>query len=181
MHSGSVCVYCMAFTCLCFAQDSCQFIQIICMSRNFRNISLFTARQRSFGKVMFSVISVSVQGRGDGPVYASVLCSPYCRQAEKKRKEKMSVIYTRLNKCIEPGDENKNEQECIPVGCVLSAAVAVSPREGLPQCMLGYQPPRADPPKDQASPQGRHPRTRHPPGSRLLQDQAHPPGTRHPL
>ena len=31
------------------------------------------------------------------------------------------------------------KQECIPVGCVLSAAVAIC-RGGLPQCMLGYTP-----------------------------------------
>ena len=30
------------------------------------------------------------------------------------------------------------EQECIPVGCILPAAVAVSWGGGLPQCMLGY-------------------------------------------
>ena len=39
---------------------------------------------------------------------------------------------------------------------------------GLPQCMLGYQPPRSRPP----------PGTRHPPGSRPPWDA--PPGSRHP-
>ena len=67
----------------------------------------------------------------------------------------------------------KCEQECIPVGCVPSAGVAVSPAGGrsLPQCMLGY-------------PQEQTPRTRHPPSS--LHGTRHPPGadplprTRHP-
>ena len=36
-------------------------------------------------------------------------------------------------------DETHNQQECIPVGCVLPMAVAVC-RGGLPQCMLGYSP-----------------------------------------
>ena len=46
------------------------------------------------------------------------------------------------------------KQECNPVGCVPSAAVAISPRgECLPQCMLGYQPPGTrPPPPDQAPP-----------------------------
>ena len=39
-----------------------------------------------------------------------------------------------------------NTQECIPVGCVPSAAVAVCYGGGcLPQCMLGYTPPRPRP------------------------------------
>ena len=38
------------------------------------------------------------------------------------------------------GEEILPEQECIPVGCVPPAAVAVS-QGGLPQCMLGYTPP----------------------------------------
>ena len=60
---------------------------------------------------------------------------------------------------VKPKKKQPENQECIPVGCVPSAAVAVSPRGGgLPQCMLGYQPP---------------PRTRHPPRNRP------PPGTRH--
>ena len=33
------------------------------------------------------------------------------------------------------------KQECIPVGCIPSAAVAISPRGVLPQCMLGCPPP----------------------------------------
>ena len=73
---------------------------------------------------------------------------------------------------VKPKKKQPENQECIPVGCVPSAAVAVSPRGGLPQCMLGYQPP---------------PRTRHPPqeqtplGPGTPQNQAHPsPGTRHP-
>ena len=33
--------------------------------------------------------------------------------------------------------ESQIEQECIPVGCVLAAAVAIG---GVPQCMLGYTP-----------------------------------------
>ena len=57
-----------------------------------------------------------------------------------------------------------HKQECIPVGCVPSAAVAVSPGGGLPQCMLGYQPPPGPgiplgpgTPGYQAPPQTRHP------------------------
>ena len=38
-----------------------------------------------------------------------------------------------------------NKQECIPVGCVPSATVAVC-QGGLPQCMLEYHPLVADPP-----------------------------------
>ena len=34
--------------------------------------------------------------------------------------------------------KSKFQQECIPVGCVPPAAVAVGRRWGLPQCMLGY-------------------------------------------
>ena len=45
----------------------------------------------------------------------------------------------------------KKKQECIPVGCVPSAAVAVSPRgRGAPQC-------RADIPREQTPPGSRHP------------------------
>ena len=57
------------------------------------------------------------------------------------------------------------EQECIPVGCVPSAAVAVSPggsasvHAGIPAPLLGAAP-----------------RTRHPPGSRPPWEQTHPPG-----
>ena len=36
-------------------------------------------------------------------------------------------------------------QECIPVGCVPSTAVAVHGKECLPQCMLGYTTPRCGP------------------------------------
>ena len=42
-------------------------------------------------------------------------------------------------------------------------------RGGLPQCMLGYNPPGADPPQDQAPPPGPEPPTMGPgcpPGSR---------------
>ena len=38
-------------------------------------------------------------------------------------------------------NHDKIQQECIPVGCVPPAAVAVHGRGGLPQCMLGYTPP----------------------------------------
>ena len=49
------------------------------------------------------------------------------------------------------------KQECIPVGCVPSATVAVCWGGCLPQCMLGYhQPPRP------GTPQSRYPLTRHP-------------------
>ena len=36
--------------------------------------------------------------------------------------------------------ENSHEEECIPVGCVPSAAVAVCWGVSLPQCMVGYTP-----------------------------------------
>ena len=82
------------------------------------------------------------------------------------------------------------KQECIPVGCVPSAVVAVSPGRGgvWPQCMLGYQPPPDQtPPPEQTPPRTRHcppgpdtPQTRHTPGPDTPQDQT-PSGTRHPL
>ena len=46
------------------------------------------------------------------------------------------VRYWRISGPTKRADIRK--QECIPVGCVLPAAVAVG--EGLPQCMLGYPP-----------------------------------------
>ena len=63
------------------------------------------------------------------------------------------------------------KQECIPVGCVSSAAVAVSSggRGGLPQCILGYKPPTGP-----GTPPTRHPQTRSPPSDQAL------PQTRHP-
>ena len=96
------------------------------------------------------------------------------------------------------------QQECIPVGCVPSAAVAV--RGGLHQAPPQDQTPPWDQAqlRDQASPipdpspsQTRHiptpkpgtPGTRHPPDQALLPDQTSPsrpgttpplPGTRHP-
>ena len=77
-------------------------------------------------------------------------------------------------------------QECIPVGCVLPAAVAIW--GALHQAPLGpgTPPPRTRPPRIRHPPSG----TRHPPepgtplgpdppGTRDPRDQA-PPGTRHP-
>ena len=77
------------------------------------------------------------------------------------------------------------KQECIPVGCVLPAAVAV-------QGGLHQVPPRPSTPQDQTPSPTRNP----PPGTRLPQNQAspktrspwdqtppptrHPSGTRHP-
>ena len=95
-------------------------------------------------------------------------------------------------------DKASRQQECIPVGCVLSTAVAISPggRGVLPQCILGYQSPqtrhtpRPGTPPDQAHPSGSRPpgadtsHTRHPPMWTVHPeiptplDQAHiPPGT----
>ena len=58
-------------------------------------------------------------------------------------------------------------------------------RGGLPQCMLGYQPPHpwsrppgSRPPRDQTPPRSRHPWSRHPPGTRLPRGQNPSP---HPL
>ena len=75
------------------------------------------------------------------------------------------------------------KQECIPVGCVPSAAVAVPPKGGLPQCMLGYHPSdQAPPPREQTLPWTKYPpridpreqtpphqtpQTRHPPVDRM--------------
>ena len=56
-----------------------------------------------------------------------------------------------------------HEQECIPVGCIPPAAVAIW--GGLHQA-----PPRTD------TPQSRHPQTRYP----LPEQTPNPPGTRHP-
>ena len=59
----------------------------------------------------------------------------------------------------------KHKQECIPVGCVLPAAVAVTgdPPEQAP-------PPEQTPPPEQAPPEQALPRSRHPPWN------IHPPG-----
>ena len=38
----------------------------------------------------------------------------------------------------------QDKPECIPVGCVLPSAVAIC-WGGLPQCKLGYPPPRCGP------------------------------------
>ena len=72
-------------------------------------------------------------------------------------------------------------QECITVGCVPSAAVAIFAGGCLPQCMLGYHPSGAVTPRDQAPPQSRPPRpgTPLPPRSRPPV-QVHPPGSRQP-
>ena len=85
--------------------------------------------------------------------------------------------------------QTSNRQECIPVGCVLSATVAVA-SGGPPQCMLSYQfpPDQSAPPPEQTPPEqtphgSRHPRSRHPrnrhPQSRHPPEQS-PPGSRHP-
>ena len=95
------------------------------------------------------------------------LCEPTDRHAGKNirtdapwRQKGQSLPY-----------ESMIKQECIPVGCVPSARVAVSPGGSLPQCMLGYQPPWSRPLPDQAPPGTRHTPhgTRHP-----RQDQAPP-------
>ena len=56
------------------------------------------------------------------------------------------------------------KQECIPVGCVLPAAVAVCCRGCLPQCMLGYTPLGLDldPPNTPRCGPGDHPLARPP-------------------
>ena len=61
----------------------------------------------------------------------------------------------------------------------LQASVILSMwgRGGLPQCMLGYHLPGADPPEQ--TPQSRHPPGSRPPGSRHPPG-ADPPGSRHP-
>ena len=56
---------------------------------------------------------------------------------------------------------------------------------GLPQCMLGYQPPGPGTPLGLGTPpRTRHPQhppgSRHPPRTRHPPDQAHSPGSRHP-
>ena len=50
---------------------------------------------------------------------------------------------------------------------------------GLPQCMLGYNPPEQTPPPEQASPGSRHPLEQAPPMSRHPSELA-PPWSRHP-
>ena len=64
----------------------------------------------------------------------------------------------KMNGWMQEKAKRKNEQECIPVGCVPPAAVAV--RGGLHQAPPGTRHPQAQTPRDQAPP-----RTR-PPGSR---------------
>ena len=68
----------------------------------------------------------------------------------------------------------KNQQECIPVGCVPPAAVAV----------LGGSPPGTPPgpgtPLDQASPDQAPPHTWQPPRNQATPPGADPPRTRHP-
>ena len=70
-------------------------------------------------------------------------------------------------------------QECIPVGCVLPAAVAIW--GALHQAPPGPGTPQDQTPQDQASPlwDQAPPRTRHPPGTRP--PGTRDPGTRHPL
>ena len=83
-------------------------------------------------------------------------------------------------------DETFDKQECIPVGCVPSAAVAVSPEGG--GCHSAQQTPPEQtptqsrhPPGADTPPQSRHcPRSRHPPGadtprSRQPPEQTTPP------
>ena len=78
---------------------------------------------------------------------------------------KMSAVYRMIYRKIDT-----TEQECIPVGCVLPAAVAV----GLSP--PGTPPKKQTPPLDQATHQEQTPQTRHPnPTSRTRQPPPPPP------
>ena len=76
-------------------------------------------------------------------------------------------------------DETFDKQECIPVGCVPSAAVAVSAQSRQPPPGADTHPEQTPPPK-QTHPRSRHcrrsrhPREQTPPGADS------PPGSRHP-
>ena len=76
----------------------------------------------------------------------------------------VSIIVPRL-----PRHHRLTKQECIPVGCIPSAAVAVSPGG------QSRPPPRADTPKADTPQEQTPPWSRHPHGSRPPWEQTPPP------
>ena len=96
-------------------------------------------------------------------------CLLYVYGIQLYQGEKFQNIRKRSVKCFRaPKNYYRPQRSC--EGYVFTPVCLSTGGGGLPQCMLGYQPPGPDTPLG-PDPPG----TRHPP-----QDQATPPGTRHP-
>ena len=94
-----------------------------------------------------------------------------CRQLSKRPFKSADGVLTITN----PWDlifSSHSKREYLPSATKLRRLCFVCPQGGLPQCMLGYQPPPPDqaPPWDQA-----------PPGAGIPHRSRHPSRTRHPL